>query len=311
VSACSLGVPDRGAASSVSITREVTDPNKRFEGGNVPVPQVILGSQLQLGFLTVNAPWTGGTAADKVQVVNTGLITAVLGAPPVSPFKNAKGSVDPKTPTTLTISGLPNKIGTSKTKVTFKPGKSGEGVVDPKTGIGKDIIFTAGDPEGAVGFQNSAFASLDGAGNPSTFTAGILTDAGEFFATVDAEHLTNLQGATIVKALFDQLNPGMASRGAEIVGYSVGDDVLDFSFDPSKTLVAGVIFGTTAEFDGLFATIEASEVAAPRSLWLLAGGLLTLRLASARAYARGKPARRRGPAGELTLRRTDGQPAAR
>ncbi len=133
-----------------------------------------MGSQLQSGFLTVNAPWTGGRAADKVQVVNTGLITAVLGAPPVSPFKNAKGSID-----------------------------------------------------------------------------------------------------------------------------------------PSKTLVAGVIFGTTAESDGLFATIEASEVAAPRSLWLLAGGLLTLRLASARAYARGKPARRRGPAGEPTLRRTDGQPAAR
>jgi hypothetical protein len=44
----------------VSITLEVTDPNKRFEGG---------------------------TAADKVQVVNTGLITAVLGAPPVSPSK--------------------------------------------------------------------------------------------------------------------------------------------------------------------------------------------------------------------------------
>jgi hypothetical protein len=87
VSACSLGVPDRGAASSVSLTLEVTDPNKRFEGGNVPVLQVILGSQLQSGFLTVNAPWTGGTAADKVQVVNTGLITAVLGAPPVSPFK--------------------------------------------------------------------------------------------------------------------------------------------------------------------------------------------------------------------------------
>ena len=87
MSACSLGIPDRGAASSVSITLEVTDPNKRFEGGNVPVLQVILGSQLQSGFLTVNAPWTGGTAVDKVQVVNTGLITAVLGAPPVSPFK--------------------------------------------------------------------------------------------------------------------------------------------------------------------------------------------------------------------------------
>ena len=312
VSACSLGVPDRGAASSVSITLEVTDPNKRFEGGNVPVLQVILGSQLQSGFLTVNAPWTGGTAADKVQVVNTGLITAVLGAPPVSPFKNAKGSIDPKTPTTLTISGLPNKIGTSKTKVTFKPGKSGEGVVDPRTGIGKDIIFTAGDPEGAVGFQNSVFASLDGAGNPSTFTAGILTDAGEFFATVDAEHLANLQGATIVKALFDQLNPGLASRGAEIVGYSVGDDVLNFAFDPGKTLVAGVIFGTTAESDGLFATIEASEVASPGSLWLLTGGVLTIfSLMAARAGARGRPARRRGPGGGSTLRRRDGRPAAR
>jgi hypothetical protein len=253
-----------------------------------------------------------GTAADKVQVVKTGLMTAVFGAPPVSPFKNAKGSIDPKTPTTLTISGLPNKIGTSKTKVTFKPGKSGEGVVDPKTGIGKDIIFTAGDPEGAVGFQNSAFASLDGAGNPSTFTAGILTDAGQFFATADAEQVTNLQGPPSSKALFDQLNPGTASgRGRRSSAIRSVTTCSTSRSIPARRLVAGVIFGTTAESDGLFATIEASEVAAPRSLWLLAGGLLTLRLASARAYARGRPARRRGPAEAPTLRRRDGQPAAR
>jgi hypothetical protein len=104
----------------------------------------------------------------------------------------------------------------------------------------------------------------------------------------------------------------LASRGAKIVGYSVSDDVLNFAFDPGKTLVAGVIFGTTAESDGLFATIEASEVASPGSLWLLTGGVLTFfSLRAVRAGARGRPARRRGPGRGATLRRRGGRPVAR
>jgi hypothetical protein len=270
---CCLGVAGEASASTVSLTVEVPDPNKKFEGGSVPVLQLILGSQLAVGFLTVNAPWTGGTSADKAAVINTALIGAVATAPPVSPFKKVTSTIDPKTPNTLTISGLPNRVGKSKTKVTFKPSFSGEGEVDPKTKVGKDILFTAGDPDGAIGFQNTAFASVDGAGNPSTFTGGILTDSGEFFVTVDADQLANLQGATIVHALFDLLNPSIAGFGAQIVGYSGGDDVLNFTFDPAKTQLAGVIFGTTAETDGVFGTIEAGEVSQPTSLWLLLGGI--------------------------------------
>ena len=283
--ACCLGLVSEASASTVSLTVEVPDPDKKFEGGNVPVLQLILGSQLAVGSLTVNAPWTGGTSADKAAVINTALIGAVATAPPVSSFKKVTSSIDPKTPNTVTISGLPNRIGKSKTKVTFKPSFSGEGEIDPKTKIGKDILFTAGDPDGAIGFQNTAFASIDRAGNPSTFTGGILTDAGEFFVTVDADQLPNLQGATIVNALFNLLNPSMASFGAEIVGYSVGDDVLNFTFDPVKTQLAGVIFGTTAETDGVFGTIEAGEVPESALLWLLVSGTAMLCVAGCRVSA--------------------------
>jgi hypothetical protein len=277
VFACSLSFVVDAAASSISLTVEVPDPNKKFEAGSIPVLQLILGSQLTVGSLTINAPWTGGTSAEKATVINTALFGTVATAPPVSSFRNVRGTIDPKTPNTLTVSGLPNAVkGKNKTKVTFKPGKSGEGVVDPKTGIGKDILFTAGDPDGAIGFQNSAFASLDGAGNPSTFTAGVLTDAGELFVTVDATQLANPQGGTIVQALFNLLNPSLSGRGVQIVGYTAGDDILNFTFDPAKTQIAGVIFGTTAESDGVFGTIEAGQVPAPASVWLLIGGMFAL-----------------------------------
>jgi hypothetical protein len=305
VLACSLGFVVDAVASSISLTVEVPDPDKKFEAGSIPVLQLVLGSQLQVGSLTINAPWTGGTSAEKATVINTALFGTVALAPPVSSFKKVKGTIDPKTPNTLTVSGLPNAVGKNKTKVTFKPGKSGEGVVDPKTGIGKDILFTAGDPDGAIGFQNSAFASLDGAGNPSTFTAGVLTDAGELFVTVDADHLANLQGGTIVEALFDLLNPSLAGRGVQIVGYTAGDDILNFTFDPAKTQIAGVIFGTTAESDGVFGTIEAGEVPAPASFWLLIGGMLALPVLGRMNHAaspyvllqRLRPAKRDHPAG--------------
>lgn len=276
VFASSLGFTINAAASSISLTVEVPDPDKKFEAGSIPILQLVLGSQLQVGSLTINAPWTGGTSAEKATVINTALFSTVALAPPVSSFRNVKGTIDQTTPNTLTVSGLPNAVGKNKTKVTFKPGKSGEGVVDPKTGIGKDILFTAGDPDGAIGFQNSAFASLDGAGNASTFTAGVLTDAGELFVTVDANHLANLQGGTIVEALFDLLNPSLPGRGVQIVGYAAGDDILNFTFDPAKTQIAGVIFGTTAESDGVFGTIEAGQVPAPASFWLLIGGICAL-----------------------------------
>jgi len=261
------------SAASVSLQLEVPDPDQRFEGGKLPVLQLILGSQLAVGSLPVNIPWGGGSSTDKASAINTALIGAIAFAPMVSPFKNATTTIDPTTPGTVNIGGLPKK-----TKVTFKPGKSGEGMVDPKTKIGKDIIKTAGDPTGAIGFQNSAFDSIDAFGNPSTFTAGVVTDFGQLFATVDADHLANLQGATIVQALFQLLNPSLAGFGAQIVDYSVGDDVLNFFFDPAKTQTAGVIFGTTALSDGLFGTLEAGEVPEPELFWLLGGGMVALML---------------------------------
>ena len=63
--ACSLGLAVEASASTVSLTVEVPAPDKKFEGGSAPVLQLILGSQLAVGFLTVNAPWTGGTSADN------------------------------------------------------------------------------------------------------------------------------------------------------------------------------------------------------------------------------------------------------
>lgn len=103
------------------------------------------------------------------------------------------------------------------------------------------------------------------------FTAGVITDVGELDATVDASTLPNLEGSTIVAALYNDLEPTIASYGAQIVDYGLGDDDLNILFDSPST--AGIAFGTTAQTDGVVGQI--ADVAPALNLqpygWLLSG----------------------------------------
>ncbi len=158
----------------------------------------------------------------------------------------------------FTIGGLPNG-----TIVKVNPDSTGE------RGDKQTAALGPGETEVAtIGFENDSFAATDGDGNDSLFTAGFITDAGEFDATVDANSLPNLSGSAIVAALFNDLQPELAGTGAQIVGYTPGEEDLNFLF--TSTSVGGVVFGTTAETDGAFADAEdLGTVPEPGTLWML------------------------------------------
>jgi hypothetical protein len=158
----------------------------------------------------------------------------------------------------LTIGGLPNG-----TMVKVNPDSTGERSDKQTAALGPGETAVA-----TIGFENDAFAATDGDGNDSLFTAGFITDAGEFDATVDANSLPNLEGSTIVAALLGDLEPELAGTGAQIVDYTPGDNDLNFLFD--STSVAGIVFGTTAQTDGSFGEIEdVGPVPEPGTVWLL------------------------------------------
>ena len=158
------------------------------------------------------------------------------------------------------------------TKVTFKPGDTGEG---------KDRTFTANATRGPFGFDNTLFASVDAFGNPSTFTGGIMTNIGEISSTISAHSLPALDGITIAHALFAELTPEAASIGASIFE---NGDTLDVDFN--GTTVGGVIFGTTSLSDGVFGAVT-TPVAEPMTVSVFAAGLLSIGLLRRRALPKG------------------------
>lgn len=164
----------------------------------------------------------------------------------------------------VTIDGLPKG-----TVVQFSPNLTGEK---------RDTLTVALAPgeqgPAEIGFQNNAFASTDADGNDSVFTAGIISDVGELSFTLDESTLPNLKGSTIVAALYEDLAPLIGSYDAQIVNYHTGDDVLQFVFN--STDLAGIVFGTTAETDGVFGQIQ--DVPEPPTLAALGGALILLAL---------------------------------
>lgn len=230
------------------------DPNRRgpggeqlpkiFPGGQIPVVQVIIGGKDDPNRRVISIPWGGGTAAEKATVIASG-ITGFVAFDQNWPYLGM--TVTPGA-ASITLGGLPPKI-----PVSFLPGASGE-VPDTKV--------TRGDPFGAIGFRNDAFASIDGIGETVIFTGGIITDLGELSFTLLATDLPALDGATIVGTLFDLLDPLIDGFGADIIDYTDGDDSLLFFFDPTRTELAGVVFGTSAETAGVFGCLQAGEVGA-------------------------------------------------
>lgn len=155
------------------------------------------------------------------------------------------------------------------TKVTFFPGSTGEA---------SDMIETASASTGGCGFQNSAFDPTDAFGNTSQFTCGLLTDLGILEATVMATNLPALDGASIVQALFQELNPFASNFGAMITN---GGDFLTFGFDTNLTVGGGgVIFGTTSMSEGVFGSVTVGGVPEPTTLLLVGSALFGLAFSS-------------------------------
>jgi hypothetical protein len=201
-------------------------------------------------------------------------------------IKQIKKEIDNKTSPTFNVSasgdtGINFKNLTKGTKVTFGPGTSGEA---------KDEEVAFNQPAGGlIEFGSAAFASLDSNGDPSTFTAGVITDVGELAFTIPATELSALDGTTIAGALYADLVPEASTHGFTIA--NIGDS-LEFTFDPAHTLgEGGIVFGTTALTDGLTGSISAG-VPEP-STWALlttgfAGLARILGLSATSAYADGR-----------------------
>ena len=147
------------------------------------------------------------------------------------------------------------------TVVTFEPGKTGEK---------KDTLTASNSPGASFGFQNTAYASVDAAGNDAVFVGGFVTDVGELWCGLLASSLASLDGNAITEALFENLNPFAPTYGVDIFN---GGDYLGFTFDTHLTTRGGgVIFGTTSLSDGTFGSVVVG-VPEPASAWLVMLGL--------------------------------------
>jgi hypothetical protein len=93
--------------------------------------------------------------------------------------------------------------------------------------------------------------------------------------------LPNLKGSTIVAAFYDDLAPLIGSYDAQIVNYQAGDDVLQFDFN--STDLAGIVFGTTAETNGVFGQIQ--DLPEPSTLAAFGSALILLALIQKRRSA--------------------------
>lgn len=256
-----LALATQAPAGNISLEFD-TDPNLIYPGGQLPILEMRLGGRSFMG------SWGGGSGFNKASRLANLFQEKQLADPTFFPgvtatvthVKDKNGNDDPRKGR-LTLSGdnLPKF-----TRGIFYPGRSGEG---------RDRSFTNGrDPWGAIGFQNSAFNEIGSDGNASLFYGGIATDLGELSFTLSANELPDLQGSTIVQALYNDLSPTIANYGVQIVGYTPGDDVLNFYFDPNQTNFSEVIFGTTAESDGVFGSMTVADLPEPATLLMLGSG---------------------------------------
>lgn len=170
--------------------------------------------------------------------------------------KVPKFTVEKKGQTGLTIKYL-----TAGTKVSFDPDITGEKV---------DTVVAQSASAGTIAFANSAFSALDGTGNPSVFTAGVISNLGSlifeapacaFFSDPacmsDPNYLQGktIDGQEIAKFLADEIMPSADLVGA-LLEYS-GQDFLNISFDSARTDFAGVAFGSTSfESLGVFGSVS-------------------------------------------------------
>jgi hypothetical protein len=151
------------------------------------------------------------------------------------------------------------------------------------TGEMKDKWITS-DPltHALIFFNNTSFNPTAADGSSAVFTAGIISNAGEFDAQVSASSLANTDGTTIVAALYAQLEPEAATYGATITNMGV---YMAIQFDPSMTTnQGGIAFGTTSLTPGCQGCITPQSIPEPCSL-LMAG---TAALAGLALWARGR-----------------------
>ena len=252
---CLPSMPGAPLAGPVTLTVSNAANYKLKPGENSRAVQVQIGTYKVAPILV-----PPNTPADT----KAGLIYgALVGLPllPGFPYPNMTVSKPVGKPA-VTIGGLPKG-----TVVRFSPNQTGE-KSDSQT-----VALAPGDEGTAeIGFQNVAFGSTDADGNDFVFTAGVITDVGELSFTIDESTLPDLKGSTIVAALYGDLAPEISSYDAQIVNYQQGDDVLQFVFN--STDLAGIVFGTTAETDGVFGEIQ--DVPEPGTIWVLAIGVTAL-----------------------------------
>jgi hypothetical protein len=152
------------------------------------------------------------------------------------------------------------------TKVTFKPGDTGED---------RDTQTAMALPGGNVGFANTLFSPLDATGQPAFFTAGIITDAGELTARVSAQELGLTSGAIICQALFQRLAPQAPAFGAHV---NYMGDSLSFTFNPALAQgEVGIVYGTTSLTPGIYGSTPVVPEPATCAFLMLAPAMLLRR----------------------------------
>lgn len=233
------------------------DVNLEF---TTPTNPALTTVTVDIGTTKINVPIPPGTSAPQKR----NLIRDAINANAVPKF-----TVEDDGPTGLTIKFL-----TRGTKVVFSPGATGE----EREEIVAGQILT-GDIDWGTGFYNS----VDANGDPSQFTAGVITDLGEAEVTLTADDLAALDGTTIAAALFAELLLEVAGLGVSLVNLG---STLAFTFDQALTEGGGVIFGTTALSEGLSGSVVV-DAPEPASLALAGLGMAAVGLGARRRKAKG------------------------
>jgi len=284
LAAASLLWPSRTLAASITLNL-TSEPNEIYIGGFLPVLDLLIGAR------AINSVgWGGGTAEAKAGRLQEGFLAKQLAdntffpkaTATVKPVMDANNQPDPKR-AQLVIDGLPkNTSVTFKETISAASRKAHKDAKKPITGERPDSLRTSGkDPIGMIQFSSDAFPSCvveEGdppSCTPTEFTGGIISDRGDLVFTLSATDILDLSGAGVTAALYSKLAPSISNFDVQILNYMPGDDFLTFLFDPDKTLLSEVVFGTTAAGGAVSGSLQAAEpVPEPSSLVLVASALL-------------------------------------
>jgi hypothetical protein len=152
------------------------------------------------------------------------------------------------------------------TKVTFKPGNTGED---------RDTQTAMGLPGGTVGFANTFFDPVDAVGQPAFFTAGIITDVGELSTRISATEIPGTSGPIICQALFQRLAPQAPAYGAHI---NYLGESLSITFDPALAQGdVGIVYGTTSLTSGVYGSMQVVPEPATCAVLMLGSAMLVRR----------------------------------